>query len=108
MGPPAKKFLPRSFGPGVVIEGKPALPYFTAVNEALRTRIHPGTLTICPVPPGLASALGFFSRFEAAGPAADTRWPADTTVVAATRTLTASTRARSFIASKFAGGLGAP
>src|SRR5882724_11085670 len=62
-GPPAKKFLPRLGGAGDVRLGKPGVPYFTAVNIVPVPRVHPGTFTTPPVPPGAASAVPLCRRF---------------------------------------------
>src|SRR3954452_15369542 len=91
--PPAKKFFCRLLGPGLVSDGNPTAPYFTAVNDLPTSRIQPGVFTGCPVPPGVASALGFCKKFGGgAGDPADATPPVEASVAAST-TPTASTRA---------------
>src|SRR5438552_1293445 len=56
--PPAKKFLPRVVGPGLVADGNPEAPYLTIVG--LLVAVQPlGTITSLPVAdPTFASAPG--------------------------------------------------
>src|SRR5579875_1684633 len=72
-GPPAKKFLPRFAGPGVLLSGKPPdAPYWTAVNVAPFCTVQSGTFTVLPSgEPRPASAPGFLMMLTGVAVTAD-------------------------------------